>query len=82
MQDGDPLQVVVLKPQGQTTPDYIVGLNTTFRWKNFSLYAVGDYRTGHVFLNDIVNALEFTGLTQHSATSNRRPFVFPNSVLC
>ena len=39
-----------------------------------------DYRTGHVFYNNLVSALEFTGLTQHSASSNRQPFLWPNSV--
>lgn len=78
--DGDPLKAGNFKIQGKTTPDYIVGANTTFRYKNFSFYAVMDYRTGHVFYNDLVNALEFHGLTQHSVTSNRQPFIFPNSV--
>ncbi|NKI28396.1 SusC/RagA family TonB-linked outer membrane protein [Arenibacter sp. 6A1] len=62
--DGDPIQDSQNQIQGKTTPDYIVGLNTNLRYKNWSLYAVADYRTGHVFFNDIVNALEFTGLTK------------------
>lgn len=77
--NGDPLQSSTFATQGQTSPDYIVGLNTTIRYKNLSLYAVADYRTGHVFFNDIVNAMEFTGLTQHSVSSGRGPFVYPNS---
>jgi TonB-linked SusC/RagA family outer membrane protein len=78
-EDGDPIQSSQNQLQGKTTPDYVVGLNTTINYKNFQLYAVADYRTGHVFFNDIVNAMEFTGLTQHSVTSGRGPFVFPNS---
>lgn len=78
--DGDPLEASDLQIQGKTTPDYIVGLNTTVKYKGLSLYAVADYRTGHVFYNNVVDALEFTGLTQHSATAGRQPFVFPNSV--
>ena len=78
--DGDPITNPNLTAQGKTTPDYIVGLNTKISYKNFTLYAVADYRTGHVFYNSIVDALEFTGLTQHSASSGRQPFVFPNSV--
>jgi len=78
--DGDPIANPQLTAQGKTTPDYIVGLNSKIRYKNFTLYAVADYRTGHVFYNNLVDALEFTGLTQHSATSGRQPFVFPNSV--
>jgi len=78
--DGDPIANPNLTSQGKTTPDYIVGMNTRFSYKNFSLYAVADYRTGHVFYNTIVDALEFTGLTEHSVTSGRQPFVYPNSV--
>ncbi|UOB18471.1 SusC/RagA family TonB-linked outer membrane protein [Abyssalbus ytuae] len=77
--DGDPIQSSELVTQGKTTPDYIIGLNTNIQFKNFSFYAVADYRTGHVFYNSIVDALEFTGLTKHSASSNREPFIFPNS---
>ncbi|PIY13314.1 MAG: SusC/RagA family TonB-linked outer membrane protein [Flavobacteriaceae bacterium CG_4_10_14_3_um_filter_33_47] len=77
--DGDPIQDTQNQIQGKTTPDYIVGLNTNIRYKNWSLYAVADYRTGHVFYNNIVDAIEFTGLSKHSATSGRQPFVFPNS---
>ncbi|WP_339917010.1 SusC/RagA family TonB-linked outer membrane protein [Yeosuana marina] len=77
--DGDPIQDTQNQYQGKTNPDYILGLNTTFRYKNWSLYAVADYRTGHVFYNNIVDALNFTGLAKHNATSGRQPFVFPNS---
>src|SRR5690606_36626953 len=77
--NGNPLQASGFETMGKTAPDYIVGLNTNITFKNFSLYAVMDYRTGHVFFNDLVNAMEFTGLTQHSVTSNRQPFLFPNS---
>ena len=77
--DGDPIQDGNNQIQGKTTPDYIVGLNTNITYKNWNFYAVADYRTGHVFYNNIVDALEFTGLTKHSATSGRQPFVFPNS---
>lgn len=78
--NGDPIQGSVNVDQGQTSPTLVMGLNTTLKYKNFSLYTVMDYRTGHVFYNGIVDALEFTGLTQHSASSGRQPFVFPNSV--
>ncbi|MBO0590101.1 SusC/RagA family TonB-linked outer membrane protein [Cellulophaga sp. E16_2] len=77
--NGDPLQDSNNQTQGKTSPDYIVGLNTNIRYKNWNLYAVADYRTGHVFYNSIVDALEFTGLTQHSVSAGRQPFVFPNS---
>ena len=77
--NGDPIQSSELKVMGKTTPDYIIGLNTTVKYKNFKFYVTADYRTGHVFYNNLVDALEFTGLTQHSVTSGRLPFVYPNS---
>jgi len=77
--DGDPIQNSENLTHGKTTPDYILGFNTRLKYKNWSLYANMDYRTGHVFYNSLVDALEFTGLTQHSVTAGRQPFVFPNS---
>ncbi len=77
--NGDPIQDSENQIQGRTSPNKILGLTTNFKYKNFSLYIVADYKTGHVFYNDLVNALEFTGLTQHSASSGRQAFVFPNS---
>lgn len=77
--NGNPIKDSQNRTQGQTAPKYIVGLNTTLTYKNWTLYAVADYRTGHVFYNNLNDALEFTGLTQHSASAGRQPFVFPNS---
>jgi len=77
--DGDPIQDTKNQIQGKTTPDYALGFNGTLKYKNWSLYAAMDYRTGHVFYNSLVDLLEFTGLSEHSATAGRQPFVFPNS---
>ncbi|WP_326935471.1 SusC/RagA family TonB-linked outer membrane protein [Flavobacterium sp. PL11] len=77
--NGNPLKDSQNQVQGQTTPKYIVGLNNSFTYKGFTLYAVADYRTGHIFYNNLNQLLEFTGLTQHSVTAGRQPFVFPNS---
>lgn len=77
--NGDPIQDPTNQIQGKTVPDYIMGLNTNISYKNWNFYAVADYRTGHVFYNAIVDAIEFTGLSKHSATAGRQAFVFPNS---
>jgi outer membrane receptor protein involved in Fe transport len=77
--NGNPLKDSKNQVQGKTTPDYIIGLNTEFTYKGWRLYAVADYRTGFVFYNNLSDALEFTGLTQHSVTAGRQSFVFPNS---
>lgn len=76
---GNPIQSSTLKNLGKTTPDYILGLSTNLNYKGFRLSAVFDYRTGHVFYNQIGQMLDFTGSSVQSAESGRLPFVFPNS---
>ena len=77
---GNP-QVGELKNMGKTTPDYILGLTSTVNYKNFSLSATMDYRTGHVYYEQGSDAMEFTGRSLESASANRQDFVFPNSVV-
>lgn len=76
---GNPVVSSDLINLGSTTPDLIIGGSTSFRYKNLTLSAVADYKTGHVYYNSMVDALEFTGSTVHSASADRMPFVFPNS---
>jgi TonB-linked SusC/RagA family outer membrane protein len=76
---GDPEVASEPKYFGSVAPDLILGATTSFEFFNFRLAATADYQTGHVYYNSMVNALEFTGSTQHSASANRKPFVFPNS---
>ncbi|WP_298115756.1 SusC/RagA family TonB-linked outer membrane protein [Flavobacterium sp.] len=76
---GDPVVSSELKNLGSTTPDLIVGFNTSVKYGQFTLSATADYKTGHVYYNNMVDALEFTGSTLHSVSSGRQPFIFPNS---
>ncbi|RZJ87916.1 MAG: TonB-dependent receptor [Chryseobacterium sp.] len=70
-----------LKMFGKTTPDNIVGITLNIVWKNLSLTAVGDYRTGNQFLADQLGTfLDDNGISARSAANGRRAFVFPNSV--
>ena len=78
---GAPLEETGLKPLGKTMPDYIVGANSTLRFKGFALSATVDYRTGHVFYAQGSDAMEFTGRSMESVSSNRQDFVIPNSVI-
>ena len=77
---GDPLKVNNVK-LGKTTPDYILGLSTSLRYKNFKLSGVFDYRTGHVFYAGVKDALIQNGTDISTAQGGRLPFVFPNSVI-
>ena len=70
-----------LKNLGSTTPDYILGLNSSINYKSFRLATTIDYRTGHVYYAQGSDAMEFTGRSQESVSSNRQDFVFPNSVI-
>ncbi|MDZ7614392.1 MAG: hypothetical protein U5K51_12350 [Flavobacteriaceae bacterium] len=78
--NGNPVQGPI-KNLGKTTPDYIVGLTSTFRWKALSLSTTFDYRTGHVYYEQGSDAMEFTGRSIESVSSNRQDFVVPNSVI-
>ncbi len=64
---------------GQTLPKHLIGLSFDLDYRNITLSAVADYRTGNFIYSDIGNALDFAGLSYRSAQNNRQPFVFPNS---
>jgi len=70
-----------LSSLGSSMPDYIMGLNTALRFKGFALSTTMDYRTGHVFYAQGSDAMEFTGRSLESVSSNRQDFVIPNSVI-
>ena len=78
---GSPREVPGLKPLGKTMPDYILGLNTSLKFKGFALSTTIDYRTGHVFYAQGSDTMEFTGRSLESVSSNRQDFVIPNSVI-
>ncbi len=78
--NGNPEPTTDLINLGSTVPDIIMGATTKLSYKGLSLRAVADYKTGHVFYSTVVEALEFAGLTQNSVSTNRQPFIFPNSV--
>ncbi len=78
--DGNPI-IGPLKNLGKTTPDYIVGLTSSFRWKALNLSATLDYRTGHVYYEFGSDMMEFTGRSVASVSHDRQDFVLPNSVV-
>lgn len=78
---GSPITETDLAPLGKTTPDYILGLNSSVSYKGFKVSATFDYRTGHVYYEQGSDAMEFTGRSIASVSSNRQDFVIPNSVI-
>jgi TonB-linked SusC/RagA family outer membrane protein len=79
--NGTPEVSSTFQDLGNTTPDYILGFSTGFRYKNLTLNAVADYRTGHVFWTEVSNHLAFSGYDMESTQTGRRGFVYPNSVI-
>ncbi|MFK5879034.1 MAG: SusC/RagA family TonB-linked outer membrane protein [Flavobacteriaceae bacterium] len=77
---GNP-KVGALKNLGKTTPDYILGFNSSLSYKSWTIATTMDYRTGHVYYEQGSDAMEFTGRSIASVSSNRQDFVFPNSVV-
>ncbi len=65
---------------GNAAPKYILGISTNFTWKNISFSATADYRGGYKIFNAVGQYTDFTGVSYTSASTNRQPFVFPNSV--
>ncbi len=78
---GYPIRSNEMKNMGQTNAPTNVGFNTNLRYKNLSLSAQLDYRTGNVFYNILGSENNFTGLSWESAQYDRLPFVIPNSVI-
>jgi TonB-linked SusC/RagA family outer membrane protein len=70
------------KIAGRTTPKYILGLNTSVTYKDFTFQIVADYRAGNFFHlnNNLGLGLDFFGSSEHSTSNGRQNFIFPNSV--
>ena len=78
--DGNPI-IGELKDQGTTLPKHVWGFNSSMNYNGFTLSATWDYRTGHKYYAQVADAMEFTGSSIESVSSNRQDFVFPNSVV-
>jgi TonB-linked SusC/RagA family outer membrane protein len=77
---GNPSRDPNLKIFGQATPKYILGINSSLVWKDFTFNITVDYRGGHKIFNSIGQYTDFTGISATSASTDRQRFVYPNSV--
>lgn len=66
---------------GQVSPKVILGLSTSFEYKNLTLNILGEYRGGYVVYNNVGAATAFTGVSEVTALTGRQRFVYPNSVI-
>ena len=78
---GLPLSNPINKDFGQTNPSSVLGINTSFTFKNFTLSGVAEYRSGNVFYNSFASTLDFAGISYTSAQAGRERFIYPNSVI-
>ena len=78
---GNPTEAAGLRIEGRTTPKHIVNLNTSFTYKDFTLSATMDYRTGHVYYSDTKSNLTWSGHAVETAQGGRGPFIWPNSAI-
>jgi len=78
---GYPLRDPATRVKGHGNPNHLLGIVSTWTWKGLSLNFVADYRSGNVILNQVGNALDFTGTSWHSAQNGRQNFVIPGSVI-
>ena len=65
---------------GTSNPDFVMGFNTTLKWKNLSMNAVIDWRKGGYFYSYTAQLMHFNGNATPTVYNNRDAFVVPNSV--
>lgn len=70
-----------MKTIGSSAPDFIMGFNTRFSYKGFSLSAVADWHKGGYMYSYTAQLMHFVGNTTRSVFNNREPFLVPNSVV-
>ncbi|MEI8113363.1 MAG: SusC/RagA family TonB-linked outer membrane protein [Bacteroidia bacterium] len=78
---GLPTKEPAIQQVGHGNPNTILGLSTDVAYQGFRLSAVVEYRGGNMIYNGVGNALDFTGVSEHSAQNGRQPFIIPGSVI-
>jgi TonB-linked SusC/RagA family outer membrane protein len=77
---GLPTRASKLSVLGNATPSDILGISTTFRYKNLSFSMTVDYRGGYVFYaSNLGTTLDHSGTSITSVVAGRQRFVMPNS---
>ena len=61
--------------------DWTGGINTAFTYKDFTLSAALDIRSGGYMFSRTKNLMQFTGNGVVTTYNDRRPFIIPNSVV-
>lgn len=80
--NGNPYYTNTYKSFGRVTPNYTLTFNTNFKYKNWGVYAVMDYRNGGVLYSGAMQGFSFSGQLEQSASFDRTQggYIIPNSV--
>jgi hypothetical protein len=78
---GLPSTEPALQHVGHGNPNHILGVNSDLNFKGLRLSVLAEYRGGNVINNRVGNALDFTGISEHSAANGRQSFIIPGSVI-
>ena len=65
---------------GTSERDFVMGLQNSFKYKNFTLAVGLDYKKGGVMYSYTNRLLNFTGGAISTTYNDRNPFIIPNSV--
>ncbi len=81
-QYGQPILGTEVEDTGKNmNNDWIGGINTSFTYKDFTLSAALDVRSGGYMFSRTKNLMQFTGNGIATLYNERRPFIIPNSVV-
>ena len=65
---------------GSSQPDFILGLNTSVKFKDFRLTVVGDWHKGGWMASNTSYITHFNGNSTQTVFNERNSFIYPNSV--
>lgn len=78
---GFPSNATKLVDYGTTNPTYTLGINTSLRYKSFTLSVVAQYKGGNVIYNGTGYYMDIFNISKRFAVFDRSRFYFPNSVI-
>lgn len=65
---------------GGSQPDFMIGFNTSVKYKNFTFNAVADWRKGGYMVSNTSYISHFNGNSTQTVFNERNTFIYPNSV--
>ena len=78
---GKPIPTANRVYYGNAENDYSMGFSNTLKFKEWQINFSLDYRKGGVFYSKTAEQLLFTGNSIPTTYNDRRPFIYPNSVV-